>query len=73
MLANIVLPEGVVVASRVEASGVRVVLAAAAVVLDNVTGSALLDVDALIAVRGDVVPAHEVVVAAVRSVFPLKK
>ena len=63
-----VVPDGVAVAPGTVAPRVYVALLGARVVLDQVAGRTLLDLDALVPAGEDDVLAHQVVVALVRSV-----
>ena len=65
------IPEGVAIPARVVASGNRVELVAAGVVLDHVLRGSLLDVHALVAVGGNAIRFHKVVVTFVGAVAPL--
>ena len=62
-------PEGVVVASRVEASGILIELHTADVSLNHIPCRSLLNINAFVTIRFDGIPAHVVEVANVNDVI----
>ena len=63
----IYVPEGVPIAPRAEAAGLRVILDGTHVVFDHVAGRALFSFYVLVAIGLDRVPAYNVAVAPVLS------